>query len=177
MYQNAGNGLKVIFASQIIAIVGNIVPGIIGSIVGAVAMVLTLLGLKQAAMDEEGYNSAFIFTIINLVIGFLNKGNGLLSSVLSAAGSILSFCILYCICNSTKKLLDSAGENSLANLGTAVWVINVMCTIVVIVIRFVAWIPILNILAGIAAILTLLVALVGAILYLVFLSKSGNALS
>lgn len=177
MYPNAGNGLKVIFASQIVAIIRAILPGMLGSIANAVAMALTLLGLKQAAMDDEGYNNAFIFTIVNLVIGFFNNGSGILSSVLSAVSSILSLCILYNICNATKKLLNSAGETSLANLGAAVWFINIMCTIILVLVSFVAWIPILNILAGIAALLTLLAALVGAIMYLVFLSKSGNALS
>lgn len=177
MYQNAGNGLKMVFASQIIILIGKILPGILGSVICAAAMVIMILGLKQAAMDDEGYNKAFILIIANLIIGFFSHGNGIFSSILSAVSSILLLCILYHICNATERLLNSIGKTSLANLGGAVWYVNLLCTIIYVSISFVARIPILNILAGIVGLLTWLVSLVGAILYLVFLSKSGNALS
>ena len=177
MYANASNGLKMIFIAQIFNIIGAIVPGIVGSVIQAIAMIITLLGLKQAAIDEEGYNNAFIFTLINLVIGFFNKGDGILASLMGIVSSILALCIVHAVCNATSSLLNTIGESSLAGRGNIIWTLYLVCTVVVIICDVLMIIPLINILAAFGAFIAAIVAIVAAIMYMVFIYQSSKALA
>lgn len=177
MYANASNGLKMIFIAQIFNIIGSIVPGIVGSVIQAIAMIITLLGLKQAAIDEEGYNKAFLFTIINLLVGFFNKGDGILASLMGIVSSILALCIVHAVCNATSSLLNAIGESSLSGRGNTIWMLYLVCTVISVVCAVLCIIPIINILAAVAAFITAIVAIVAAIMYMVFIYQSSKALS
>ncbi len=177
MYSNAGNGLKMIFAGEIVSIIAGLFSNIIGSVLGAVSMIFVLLGLKQASLDDEGYSNALVFTIANIIVGFFTKGDGIIAAFFSIIGSVLSLLILYTVCHVTAKLLRSCGEESIANLGMTTWHLNLIVTIVLSIFSILLLIPVLNIAFAFLSIIPLIAALVGGIMYLVFLNKSGKALS
>jgi len=86
-YQNAGAGLKKMFIASLGAVICTvlmIIPliNIIAAIAAIVFAVLSIVGLYGAGKDIEGCKTAFIITIINLVVSVL--GNVFSSGVFSS---------------------------------------------------------------------------------------------
>lgn len=175
-YPNAAEGLKLIFYSQIVSIIGTLLAVIplVGVILILVAGVMNLMGLNKAAADDDGYRTAFQLTIAAVILKLV--GVFVLPNLLGQAASILSLAVLYFVCTTTARLLRSVDQHDLADRGELVWKINLVCTVVSVVCYILAYIPVLNVLAAIVAVVVAIVSLVGAILYLLFLSKSYKVL-
>ncbi len=182
-YSEAGQGLKKMFIAQIGIIVCSvlmIIPiiNIIAMIGSIVFMVISIVGLNQAGKEIEGCKTAFILTIVNLIVSIVGAffKTGILYTLFSVATSVLSLLVAYYVCTSVAAVMNQIGAADVAAKGITVWKFNLVCYIILIVASVLALIPIINIIAGIVAIITSIVAIVAEILYMIFLNKSYHAL-
>ena len=183
--QNAGSGLKKMFIASIGAVVCTVlliipIVNILAMIGALVFAINSLVGLNEAGKDIEGCKTAFLLTIVNMVVSVLKNipflGTGFLGALFSIAGYILGFLIVYYVCKSVADVLEQ-NEPDVAKTGHMVWKINLVCYAAEIIIAVLALIPLLNILAAFASIIIAIVSLVASILYMIFLYKSSNALA
>lgn len=109
-YPNAAGGLKMIFISEILSMVGAFLT-MFGAVLAVVSMIgggsgssgigltvlalllllgtygLLIFGLSKAGNDDANYNSAVVLSVAGLVIGLLNS---LLITKIPVVGSVLS---------------------------------------------------------------------------------------
>lgn len=164
--------LKWIFIAEILSIIGNFV---LGGILGIIAFVLNLLALYGAGKLEKGYNTAFVLSIVGIVLSVLSLINSVaLSTIVSVVSTVVNLAILYFVITTTCKLLEAQGANDIAQKGVTVWKINLICAVAAVVLILLCLISLA--LAAILSVVAGIVALVGGILYLIFLYKSYNTL-
>lgn len=181
-YSNAGKGLKFMFIAgigSIICAVAAFIPIInyLAMIAALALVVINIVGLYIAGKDLAGLRTAFIITILQLIVSlFETIFQNSLGTLFSLADEVLSLLVVYFVCSAVGEALEYSGYSNVARTGRMVWWINLACFLVTIAIKVLAMIPILNILAVIASYLILIVSLVGGILYLVFLYESFQAL-
>ena len=183
-YPNAGKGLKRMFIAQVGAIVCTVLAviplvNLIGGIGALVFAVLSLVGLYGAGQEIAGCKTAFVLTIISIALSILSMffaGSGVMTTLFSIADSILSFLVVYCVCNSVAEVMNWIGAGDVAAKGVTVWKVNLGCYIATIVIAILAFVPVLNVIAVIAGVVVLVVSVVAAILYMIFLNRSYQAL-
>lgn len=181
MYQNASNGIKKIFLTQILGIIAVVLAcipflGILGVIASIIGLVLTLVGLKEAAADSPGYQTAFIIAIINLIVTCLAFISGVFGSIMSIVATILSLATLYYVCHTTADLLRSTGENDIAADGISVWNLNLICTAVAVICSILGLLPFLKGLVTIISVIVAIVSIIATIKYISFLNNSASAL-
>lgn len=185
-YENASSGLKMMFIAAIGAIICRVIAiipiigTIIGGIGGLVFLIMSLIGMYKAGTDIDGCKKAFMCNIINLVVSVLKTFLGkvpVLGLILTLAGYVLTFLVVYLVCSSVGAVMKDMGHEDIASNGTLVYKINFVCYIATIVISILAVIPLVNIIAGLASIVVSIVILVAQILYMIFLYKSSNALA
>ena len=179
-YPNAAAGMRLLFTSQILMIVGALLAWVplVGSLVVIAAAVLEILGIYKAGADDENYRGTLLFAAAILVVGVVSsfvKADFLLS-LLNVVSDILNLLMVYSICNTTANLLHSLGNEVLSERGATVIKIYSVCTVVSIVCQVLGVIPIVNIVAGLVAIVAAIVQVVGYVMYLVFLDGSSKAL-
>lgn len=183
-YFNAGQGLKKMFIAAIGAIICTvclIIPlvNIIAAIGALVFAIISIVGLNQAGKDIEGCKTAFILTIVNLVVSVLKNlfaKAATIALIIGIAGDVLSFLVTFYVCTSVAAVMLSIGANDVAAKGETVWKITLVCDIILVVISILSVIPGLTLIAGISALVTTIVALIAQILYLIFINKSYHAL-
>ena len=179
-YPNAAQGLKMMFWAEIAAIacvVLMVVPlvNILAMIAALAASIISMVGLYKAGSDDEGYKTAFILTIVNLVLELLNGVEGFFGGLISIASAVVGLAIVYYVCTTTARLLTAVGSAEVAEKSN-VWKLYMVCTVVEVACVLVSWVPVLNVLAAIAAVISAIVMLVAEVLYMIFLYKSYQAL-
>ena len=167
-YPNAAAGLKTVYQSQIVGLIATVllfIPliNILAAAALLVVSVLYMVGLNQCAKQDDGYRTAFTLVIINLVVNLLrNFIPGVISTILSLVGDVLTLATLYFVCITTNRLLENLrAPQSTIDRGVVVWKINVICTIVAVVCTL--------LLASIVTLIATIAQLVGCILYMLFL--------
>lgn len=183
-YYNAGAGLKKMFIGQVGAIVCTvlaIIPlvGIIGGTGALVFAVVSLVGLYGAGKDIAGCRTAFFLQMIAIVLSFFSMffaGNWPVLALFNTADSILSFLVVYYVCNSVSDVMSAVGAGDVAQKGRTVWKVNLGCYIATIVIQALSFVPIVSLLASVAGLVVMIVSVVAAIMYMLFLNKSYLAL-
>lgn len=200
-YPNAAGGLKLMFWAQILSIVGGVVTGfgaglavadmmaggsgglgavaILGSILTIAALVMNILGLYKAGDDDAAYRNGLTLAIAGLVVSVISlfvSGIPFVGTLLSLVGTVLNFLVVKVVCETTGNLLHSVGNDALAQRGVTVAKIYFVCTVISVVCTILSIIPVINILSGLVSAVSGIVSLVGYIMYLTFLSGSGNAL-
>lgn len=180
-YSHAANGLKKVFMAEIISIIAALLSaipglGIIGIIGGILCLILSVIGLNEASMDDTGFRTALILNVVNIVISLFTSGDGTFNAIMSIASSVLSLASLYYVCHSASGLLRNIGQNSIAANGDTVWNINLICTIAAVICGILSIIPLINILAALASIIIVIVEIVAAIMYMIFLNNCSKAL-
>lgn len=178
-YANAAKGMKLVFISQIGAIICTvfaIIPliGVLGVIGSLAFSVLALYGLYLAGQDVEGCKKAMILTIVNAVVSVI--GAFALKSILAIVSEILSLAIVYLVCKSIGEALNNSGDSATAAFGEKTAKIYVVCYIFSIVLSIIGLIPLINIVAGILSIPVVIVQFVAGIMYIMFCYKSYNSL-
>ena len=174
-YPNAAKGLSKMFWAKILYIIGVVIAAFFSTVVAIVALVIYLVGLYQTQADDPGFNTAFFLAIIQLVMEFFGVFLGSLGDIISM---VLNLAVLYLVCSTTSKLARSIGREDAAQRGHTVWMINIVCTVVGIVLSAaVLLVPALLVAALVISVITAIVSLVGDILYLVFLYKASAALA
>lgn len=179
-YPNAANGLRLMFLSQILMIVGVLLAWVplVGALLIIAAPVVELVGVYKAGDDDENYRGALVFVALVLMVNFISgfKGEGFLGSILDMASEILSLLVVFSVCNTTSNLLHSIGQEELSQRGGTVIKIYTACTVISIVCRVLGIIPIINIAAALVAGVSGLVMVVGYVMYLLFLNGSSKVL-
>lgn len=183
--QEAKAGLKKLFIAQIGAVICSVlgqlpVISLVAGLAAWVFIVLTLLGFWQAGKDIEGCKTAFTLTIVNLVVSLLSvifSKSVLFGTILSLAITVINLAVTYFVCTSVSDVMTKNGSADVAKLGHTVWIINLVCALVTVVLVLLAFIPLLGaVLAAVGGILTAIASLVGGVLYIIFLYKSSQAL-
>lgn len=164
--------LNWLFIAQILCLLVFIpVVGAILAIIGAVTNFLALYG---AGKLDNGYHTAFILTVVAIVVSVLSAfAGGIFGSLVEIVSTVVELGILYFVVTPTCGLLEAAGCPEIAAKGVTVWKINLICTIVSVVLGLLSFIPVLATVLGVVNGIVLIVA---GILYLVFLYKSAKAL-
>ncbi len=170
-YTAAGRGLNKVFIGEILTIL-SFLP-VVGGILALVGLILALVGLNEASRAAEGYRTAFVLSIVSIVLAIL----ALFLPGMSLIDSILSFVVVYLVCTTTANILDECGDPATAAKGRFVWKLYVVCTVILVVCGVVALIPGLVILAGLVIIPTVIASLVAGIQYLIFLYRASGFLS
>ena len=169
-YPMAADGLHTMFNGQILAIVGVVlffIP-LVGSVLAIVGGILYIVGMYKAREEDEGYRTAFILSIVNLVVNLLP---GTLGEI---ASTVVGLLVVYFVCTTTARLLREVDADDVADLGMRVWTINLMCAVASVVISVLVLISFS--LGAVLAMALVVVELVGGVLYLVFLSRAWKAL-
>lgn len=177
-YPNAAAGLKTVYQSQIVGLVASVllfIPlvNILAVAALLVAFVLYLIGINQCARQDDGYKTAFTLVIVNLVVNLLgNFIPGVIGTILSLVGDVLTLAALYFVCITTNRLLGNlSAPQQVIDRGVVVWKINVICTIVAVVCTLLSMIPVnsLQLLASIVSLIAAIAQIVGTVLYVLFL--------
>ncbi|WP_302211253.1 hypothetical protein [uncultured Ruminococcus sp.] len=184
-YPNAASGIKKMFLSRMVGIIGVVLAFIpsIGpffTLVCAIAAtIFNVWGILEASKDHNGYQTALVFTVADLIFTVVRTfiSDGAVSSVLAFAGDVMELAVLYYICKTTGELLRDLKNYGLADKGDRVWNINKTCLIIMALCLVVAFIPILNILAAITSLVVAVVTIYAAVVYLIYLYQSGQYLS
>lgn len=165
--------LKWIFIAQILCLL-SFIP-VVGSILAIIGLVLEVVALYGAGKLDQGYHTAFILTIVNIVLSVLElfAGDGVFASLVGIVSSVISLGILYFVITTTCKHLEASGSAEVAQKGMNVWKINLICTIASVVLILLAFVPVLAALLGIVI---AIVQIVAYVLYLIFLYKGYHAL-
>lgn len=184
-YPNAASGIKKMFLSRMVGIIGVVLAFIpsIGpffTLVCAIAAtIFNVWGILEASKDHNGYQTALVFTVADLIFTVVRTfiSDGAVSSVLAFAGDVMEIAVLYYICKTTGEMLRDLKNYGLADKGDRVWNINKTCLIIMALCLVVAFIPILNILAAITSLIVAVVTIYAAVVYLIYLYQSGQYLS
>lgn len=168
--------LQWLFIAEILMIFSG--AGLIGTILGIVAFVLNLLALYGASQLDSGYHTAFILSIVGIVVSVISTfaGDGFFATLVGIISDVVALGILYFVVTTTCKHLDDRGAVELSMKGDSVWKINLICTIISVVLSLLMYIPIINVAAAVVIVIVAIVMLVAYIRYLIFLWKSHKAL-
>lgn len=164
--------LKWIFIAGILSLL-SFIP-LVGAILALIGFILNLIALYGASKLENGYHTAFVLTIVGIVVSVLALfSKGIFASIVGIVSTVVSLGILYFVITTTCKLLEAKGANDVAERGAKVWKINLICTVAAVVLLLLAFVPAL---AVVLAVVVTIVEIVATILYLIFLYKSYNTL-
>lgn len=204
-YPNAAAGLKLLFYAEILTIIAAVVAVISGlgavvavlldsagvagllavlvvvaGIAAIVALVLNLVGLNKASADDQGYRTAFLITIANLVIGVVSMFVGsesAFAAILDLVSTVLGIAVVYYVITVTSSLTQTIGNDELPGKGQTAWKVYLVGSVLVVAATVLGWIPALSGLANAVSVGGSIVQLVGYILYLIFLNGSYKALA
>ena len=184
MFQNAADGLKKMYIAQLATIfcaIFAVLPliGLIGVFGILVCSILSLIGLNSAGKDIEGCKMAFTLTVVRIVVGVLSNlfGTGIMATIFSVVNDVLALLITRAVCLSVAEVMESLNRQDVADTGRSVWKINLGCYVADIVLTILAVIPVLGTVMAVAgSVVTVILGLVAGIMYIIFLSKSYQAL-
>ena len=160
-YENAASGLKKMFTAQV------------GSIICVVLMMIPFIGVIGLI------GVAFTLTIVQMVVSVIGNlaGTGVFATVFSVVNDILALLVVRAVCLSVAEVMDQLNQRVVADKGRSVWKINLGCYVADIVLTILAVIPVLGtVLAVAGSVVTVILSLVAGIMYIMFLSKSYQAL-
>lgn len=176
-FPTAGNGLRLMFIGQIVAIISAFIPvvGALGILAGGV---LSLVGVVKAMPAHEGYRNAIVAMAANVVISFLGNfwTDGALGGLVNIAGILAAFLATYFVCTASGALLAEKGDAVQADRAGLIWKLYAVSTVVSVLCVLVSWIPLVNVLAAVAAVVMSIVELVTGVLYVVFLYSASKSL-
>jgi len=210
-FPNAYEGLKKVFTAQILALIssGCYILGSIIAVIGGVtsslsglagggifvlgglvlsllSLIFNLVGLSRASKDEPQFRTAFILSLINLILGIvvsfimaLTVGSS--STVSSLISEIFGILIIKFVFGGIFSLAEKLGRQDMIEYGNklliflyVVYGLSIVLYILQLIfnssLRMMATVSIMSLLSGIAAI-------VGYILYLIYLNRSKNMLA
>ena len=163
--------LNWLFIAQILCIL-DIIP-LVGAILAIIGLVMNLMALNGAGKLDEGYKTAFILSIVGLVVSVVNAfAGGVFGTILDIVSSVISLGILYYVVMTTVKHL---GESDVAAKGISVWKLNLGCTVATVVLSVLSLI--IPLISAVLSVIVAIVGLVAGILYMIFLYKSSKALA
>lgn len=183
-YKNAPTGLYVMYIAQIGSIVSAIITvlfsqsfvlSIIGALATLVFAIIYLIGLNTAGKDIDGCKTAFIITIINIIVSVVGLITGQ-KGFTDLLGYIFNILVVYNVCTSVATILRTEGKEYLAEKGQTAWIMFLVADLIEIVCYLLAFVRSLYALAFILILVSLIVLIVSSIIYIGFLKNSSEAL-
>ena len=199
-FPNAARGVKQLYIAQMLSILAAIVAivtsgmitagsegtegllvglGLGSGVLALVAFVLNLLGLNAARKDDGFFQTAFVITLIGIVVSLFGaavQGNALVNGLCNAASNVCNALITYFVVKGIISLAEQLGKENMTARGKRLLGLVITTWIVVIVLQIIgAFFSNNDTMAAIGAILALIAALaaiVAFILYLSYLSKA-----
>ena len=150
---------------------------LIGVALPILALVLILVGLKQASVDEpDRMGKAFSFSIATLVLTVLvclfqalNWGGAVFFDVLA---QICELCALIFTIMGVSEVTQNISRQDVADMGPKIIVISVIAIVAAIIAGIIG-----NVIGGVAALISLVCLLVAYLVFLVFLARATSALA
>ena len=190
-YSNVKSGLNKLFVAEILTILSAfsvlfsdaslMIIGLLLGLLGLVAFIITLAGLKECARDDAGYRKAFYLTIVALLICILIAVLGTVwhnSVIAQGANEVMNFCgylVAFLVLQTTAVILRKVGKEAEAvyaektkNLYTVAIVISIVLSATVDMFSGV-WV-------AVVALIALVVLIIAQIRYIILLKKASNAL-
>ena len=151
------------------------------AVLGIIALIMSITGVKKAMPDEENFKTALYAMILGIVasvvIGFANSKS--LESLGNAGTTLSSICsflaqyyIITAIVNLAKRLNDKAMETKGLNTRKALMIVWFAKIILDVVNIFVGKAEAISVIASILTIIAAIIAIVAYIMYLNLLSKA-----
>ena len=140
-------------------------------VLGIIATVFTLIGLKKCSADEpKNFNIAFFAAIAVLALGVLAgvlTAVPVIANIMRALSNIANVCVFVFTVTGISELAQKLNRADLVNLGKTILILMVAGSVLSIVGTFVS---------GVFAIISAIVSLVCYIAYLVYLTKAKTML-
>ena len=141
------------------------------------ALVLNLVGLRQASKDEPDYmGKAFTCAIITLILAVIvavcqSMGWGA-SGFFNALSSIAHLCMIIFTIMGVSEVTQNIARQDVADMGPKIITIVVIAIVASIIASIIG-----NVIGGVAAIVALVLMLVAYVVFLVFLGRATSALA
>lgn len=176
-YPNAAAGLKTVYQAKLVGLISIVlvffpIIQVFAAAALLVAGILTLISLYQCRKDDSGYRTAFALVIVQLVTNLLSRFiPSITGTIFLLATDVLGLASLYFVYTTTNRLLKTVGaEERITDRGVAVWRINVICTVIIMVCQLFQMIPneALMIFAFVVTLIACIAQIVGDIMYILF---------
>ena len=204
-FSNAFEGIKKVFLAEILVLIGlgcTILGGLIsgvsaiggsltgvgggvifivgGAVLSILALIFNMIGLSRASRDESSFKTAFICTLINLIVavvfGILSVFMGVIvSTIASILNAAFSIVILIYVFRGIGILAAKLNREDVPKFGKPVMILMIVVNGVTIFTSLMTllgasgFVSVLSVLSGIAGI-------VAYILYLVYLNRAKHML-
>lgn len=182
-YVKAGTALRLMFAGQLVGIVGALlgdVAGIAGAVVTLMGKGLVFYGVFSTRTAHVGYRYALyaqaVSLLSNLIASLLPAGQDTVLLVLSLIITVADPVALYFICATSAQLLTQRGENALADRGNLVWKLAVGCFVADLACMAMGWTRMLDTFIAVVQLVTLLARVAAYVLLVVFYYTASKAL-
>ena len=194
-FPNVKQGLNKLFAAEIMTIISGFSVAVNGdnlaflgtalALLGTAAFVVSIIGLRQCAIDEKGYKRpltltvAAIFVCLGMIILGVVLKNSYLSDGANEVQGLFNFLVAYEVLKTTAKILRESGKEADAKYADGVRKLFTAAFVVAEVFGLIAdsvdgtGMLIAAILTAVASIIALLIA---NIKYIIFLKRSADAL-
>ena len=194
-FPNVKQGLNKLFAAEIMTIISGFSVAVNGdnlaflgtalALLGTAAFVVNIIGLRQCAIDEQGYKRPLTLTVAAIIVclGMIILGVVLKNSYLSDGANevqgLFNFLVAYEVLKTTAKILRESGKEADAKYADGVRKLFTAAFVVAEVFGLIAdsvngtGMLIAAILTAVASIIALLIA---NIKYIIFLKRSADAL-
>lgn len=194
-FPNVKQGLNKLFAAEIMTIISGFSVAVNGdnlaflgtalALLGTAAFVVNIIGLRQCAIDEQGYKRpltltvAAIFVCLGMIILGVVLKNSYLSDGANEVQGLFNFLVAYEVLKTTAKILRESGKEADAKYADGVRKLFTAAFVVAEVFGLIAdsidgtGMLIAAILTAVASIIALLIA---NIKYIIFLKRSADAL-
>ena len=211
-FPNAAKGVKQIFTAQVLALIASICGAVAGGflttagadgsagseatavIIGVVTLaagmlvlisfILNLVGLNAARKDDQAFHTAFILTLVGIVIALVQSGfssNTQLTSLFDTLNTICQLLISYFVIKGIMSLAGKLGKQSMVDRGSrvikmviAVWVVAIIAGLVG---SFFSNNESMLAVAGIMLLVAGVVSIIAYFLYLGYLSRAKKMLN
>lgn len=206
-FPSAAAGMKKLFKAEIFTLIGEIlsVLGLVftflallnvsavwviictvcviaGAVLSLIGYINSLIAVKRAGADNEGYNSAFLCMIFALVITIVSSilsifiANGPADDIAKAIANAMDVIAIIFVIKASEELLFNRNKEAVAMKGERAAIFLIIPYIISILLKFITIFinnPIVNV---VLAIISLVCAIVGYILYLSFIKKTSKNL-
>ena len=174
-------------ASAVVSGLITLVFTLAASVLGIIALILTLVGLKRAGLDEDEFNKGFIFAVCALVLTVVSAivssiwGTTIADEIVSAVTRIMQMLVTLFVINGISNLADKLGETQIAAGSKKFYGFYAFLMCVSIVLGIVGPLvgigSVASIATGIIAMVSSIAMFVAYIIYLVYLGKAKKMLA
>ena len=150
---------------------------LIGLALAIVALILNIVGLRQASKDErdhmgKAFACAIITIILAVIVGVCQSMHWGAAGFFSVLQSITRLCMIVFTILGVSEVTQNIARQDVADMGPKVLTISVIAIVAAIIASIVG-----NVVGGVAAVVSLALMLVAYIVYLVFLGRATSALA